>query len=349
MITRFYIALAVQVMLLILGALACFLSSCDLNPRKLSDTDEVKLEWLNEWLEAWQTTSREMLKLPKSEPPIMFFYDSIYVYTTSEVSAPEGELFNGPEYFGMKLPWRRVVHNDTLVIPDGQRVPIQLMTFAAPLEDNRNYFVMAAPDFWQNAGIESKEVGLETLLTGVFLHEFAHVNQLNGIGKRITELETKNKFKVEVSDDIIQEYFAADTAYVNDYNKDVSLLYKAVFSATDEDMKKLTEQGLSMLKKRQSKYLQTENPILVEMDNTFLTMEGVGQYMIVNWLVLPENGNTPFATAVEVARRKRQWWAQDEGLALFLILTRLSKPDWAGEIFSDKPKNIVELIERELP
>jgi hypothetical protein len=330
---------------------SCGLISCK-ESDKASDTsraaDTIKLEWMETWFSAWQNISENVLMLPKAKPPIMFFYDETYVYTTSTISAPSGELFDGPLFFGEKLPWRRAEHRDTLTIPDGQRVPVQLMTFAAPLENGQNFFVMAAPDFWLNAGIESKEVGLEKLLTGVFLHAFAHVRQLNGIGKRITEFEIGNTFKVEVSDDIIQEYFAADTAYVNDYNKEVSLLYKAVFSETEADLKKLTLQGLSMLKKRQLRYLKTENPILVEMDNTFLTMEGTGQYLIVSWLMRPENGKIPFVTAVEAARRKRQWWAQDEGLALFLILTRLNRPDWAGEIFNENPKNIIELLEHEL-
>ncbi|MBL4624431.1 MAG: hypothetical protein JKY42_04755, partial [Flavobacteriales bacterium] len=135
------------------------------NPKKEVIVNNVKLDWLENWFSAWELMSEEVLELPKSTPPIMFFYDDKYVYTTSEISAPNGEPFDGPELLGVKLPWKRELHNDTLTIPDGQRIPILLMTFAAPSEQKNveAFFVMAAPVFWGDAGIESKEVSLDKL------------------------------------------------------------------------------------------------------------------------------------------------------------------------------------------
>jgi len=316
-------------------------------PKELNN-EHVELDWLENWFSAWELMSKEVLGLPKTTPPEMFFYDEKYVYTTSQISAPLGKSFNGPKLFDKKLPWKRQVHNDTLTIPNGQRIPLQLMTFAAPSEQKNveAFFVMAAPIFWKNTGIESNEVSLEKLLTGVFLHEFSHTRQMNGIGSKITEFEKKHTFKYEISDDIIQDYFINDKVYIHKYNKEVNLFYAAYNANTKEELHSLTKQGIDLLKERQKKYLIPENKILVEMDNIFLSMEGLGQYMIVSWLAHPKGGNYPINIAIEATRRKRKWWSQEEGLALFLAFSKMKKPNWEI-MFSSNPIDIVTLIEKE--
>jgi hypothetical protein len=66
----------------------------------------------------------------------------------------------------------------------------------------------------------------------------------------------------------------------------------------------------------------------------------------VAWLVHPEGGKVPLAVAVEGFRRNRKWWSQEEGLAMFLVLDRLSNPDWAVDVFGEKPKYITDLLEQ---
>lgn len=90
-----------------------------------------------------------------------------------------------------------------------------------------------------------------------------------------------------------------------------------------------------------------ENKILVEMDNVFLSMEGIGQYLIVSWLTHPQGGNYPIDIAIEAARRDSKWWSQDEGLALFLVFSKMKNPNWKI-MFSNNPIDIVTLIEKEI-
>jgi len=194
--------------------------------------------------------------------------------------------------------------------------------------------------------VPMRAYSLHNLLTGVFLHEFAHTRQMNGIGSKITEFENNHTFKYEVSDDIIQDYFINDSLYVKEYNKEVNLFYSASNAKTKKEMYDLTKKGINLLKERQKKYLIPENEILTKMDNIFLSMEGLGQYMIVSWLTHPKGGNYPIDIAVKATRRGGKWWSQDEGLALFLILTKMTKPNWKI-MFSDDPIDIIKLLEKE--
>ena len=75
-------------------------------------------------------------------------------------------------------------------------------------------------------------------------------------------------------------------------------------------------------------------------------MEGAGQLLGVLWLTHPEGGNVPVDIAIKGFRRKRNQWSQDEGLGLFLALIKIAPPNWSGEMFSDHPTHIVDLLKK---
>lgn len=308
------------------------------------------LEWLQNWFTAFELVSKEIFQLPAEPAPLMLFFDKTYVYTTSEISAPDADITSGPSLLGEKLTWRKTAHHGQLILPDGQKVPVGLMTFAAPLKNEyrKSFFVMAAPPYWNEAGIESAELGMDKMLTGVFLHEFAHTRQMQGLGIRVDEIDSTQKFDMPLSDDIVQNYYKKDSAYVRSFRAEINSFYEAAFANNDKDARVLAGKALKFLKKRQSKYFTGKRFILKELDNIFLSMEGLGQYSAVAWLTHPQGADMPFEKAVNGFRRKGSQWSQEEGLALFLILNRLSKTDWANDIFGKKPKNIIELLEQAL-
>lgn len=308
------------------------------------------LEWLQTWFAAWELMSKEVFHLPAGPAPLMVFFDKEYVYTTSAVTVPLGDSIDGPALLGESLSWRKAAHNGQLILPDGQKVPVGLMTFAAPLKEgeNKSFFVMAAPPYWKEAGIESDELGLEKLLTGVFLHEFAHTRQMQGIGARVDQVDSTHKFDIPLSDDIVQDIYKKDSVYVKLFRAEVNTFYKAALAKNEKDARVWAGKALTLLKKRQAKYFTGKKAILKELDNIFLSMEGLGQYIAVAWLTDPKAADMPFEKAVNGFRRKRSQWSQEEGLALFLILKRLTKTDWPNDIFGKKPKNIIELLEQAL-
>jgi hypothetical protein len=80
--------------------------------------------WISRWFQAWELTSREILKLPDAPPPNVVFYDSACVYTTSGVTVAGVAAGDGPALQGAKLPWRAAAHHDTLTLPDSSRVAV---------------------------------------------------------------------------------------------------------------------------------------------------------------------------------------------------------------------------------
>lgn len=301
--------------------------------------------WLNNWLSAWELVSNNILKLPKDTIPDMLFFDENFVYTTSSVSAPAGQPFNGPSLFGKKLPWRKASHKGKIILPTGEEVPVGLMSFAAPGKE-KVFFVMGAPAFWQKAGVQSQELGLDKLLTGVFLHEFAHTRQMHGFGKQVDSLERNHKFTdMELTDDIVQNYFKKDSVFERRFRAETGKFYESAAAKDATAAMNTLKLALSLLKARQQYYFTGDKQVLVTLDDIFLSMEGVGQYVAVAWLIHPKGGKLPLATALQGFRRNGRQWSQEEGLATYLALLNVTKINWAEDVFGPNPKTIISLIE----
>lgn len=326
---------------LLLSASLLFTSISNAQPAK-------ETSWLNNWLSAWELVSNNILQLPADTIPDMLFFDENFIYTTSTISAPNGQPFNGPTVFGKKLPWRKAPHTGTITLPNGAEVPVGLMSFAAPGK-RKVFFVMGAPAFWEKAGVQSKELGLDKMLTGVFLHEFAHTRQINGFGKQVDSFEHNYTFKdVELNDDIIQNYFKKDSVYEKLFRQEAAKFYEAALAKDKVTAAIALNEALNMLKSRQRTYFVDDKKILTPLDDIFLSMEGVGQYVAVAWLVHPKGGNLPLDVAMLGFRRNGRQWSQEEGLATFLALLNTTKINWAEDMFGPNPKTIVSLIENHI-
>ncbi len=314
--------------------------------KKTRQTDSVLAETAK-WFAAWETVSRDFYKIDRISPVEFVFFDEKYVYSTSDVSVPDGELIDGPKLFDKKLAWKRAVHNGKLTLPNNQTVPVGLMSFASQLENKNAFFVMPLPEFWKKAGVESKELGLENLVTGVFLHEFSHTQQMQNFGSKISEYERKYKFETELSDDIIQDYFEKDADYNSIFREEVKLFYDA---ATENDKTKaadLIKESIEKLRLRQNKYFISDKAHFREIDDFFLTMEGFGQFTMYLWLTSPQGAKILPEIALKGVRRSGKQWSQEEGLALFLLLNKLSKPKhWARSMFGNKTQSVIELISK---
>ncbi len=303
------------------------------------------LQAVRKWFSAWELVSKEIYNINTLQPVEFVFFDETDVYSTSKTSVPDGEPVSGPNLLNQKLTWKKAIHNGKLTLPDKQVVPVGLMSFASPLAGENSFFVMPLPEFWKNAGVESKELGFENLVTGVFLHEFSHSQQMRNFGKKLSEYEQKHTFSVEFSDDIVQDYFKNDAIYTQHFLEEVKLFYESV---TDKSNIKLT-QAIGLLKKRQQTYFTGEKNIFSELDDFFLTMEGLGQFTMYVWMIHAKGGNVSKENALTGVRRGKKWWSQEQGLALFLVLNNLSKPkQWAKLMFAKEPVSVVELIEKKL-
>lgn len=313
--------------------------------------DPAFVNGLSKWFSAWELVSKDIYHLDSLAPVEFVFFDSQFVYSTSNITVPEGDLVNGPELLDRKFVWKRAVHNDSITLPDKQRVPVGLMSFAAELpgEKNKSFFVMPLPGFWKQAGVTSRELGDDNLVTGVFLHEFSHSQQMQNFGRRITEFEKASDFGIEFSDDIVQHLFGKDSLYTEMFKNENNIFYKAVNVKVSALKGSLIGAGIDAFRSRHNKYFTGKYESLKNIDEFFLTMEGLGQFTMYAWLTHKNGANLPTETAVAGVRRGKNHSSQEEGFALFLILAQFSDPgNWAKQMFGDKTESVITLINQKL-
>ncbi len=310
-----------------------------------ADRDREFYAATKKWFDAWELVSKKIYTINDLQPVHLLFFDDEYVYSTSSLSIPDGTPVKAPAFMNLSLQWKKALHNGTMILPDSSIVSPALMTFASPSPDPDIpvFFVMPLPSFWETAGVASKELELDHLITGVFLHEFSHSQQMQNFGKQISAYEEQYDFDYEMNDNIVQSIFQNNTAYVSLYQKEVDAFYGAVKPA-GADKNKIKE-GLETMRLRKERFFTGKYAALKEIDDFFLTMEGLGQYSMYLWFIHPEGGNLPKEQAIAGVRRNKKWWSQEEGFGLFLVLDQLAPPaTWVKNLFGDRLKNVTTLI-----
>ena len=326
--------------------LACWLTGAGAPAPCLAGGNE--LAAVDPWFDAWELVSAEVYGLDAITPVDFIFFDNHEVYSTSLVTAGNGETVTGPAMLGYRPVWRRASHNGSIRLPDGESVPVGLMSFSAPPHEPgaQAFFVMPLPSFWQQAGVDSDELGLERLLVGVFLHEFSHSQQMRGFGAQITALERRLPFGNELHDDIVQQHFEDDADYTARFRTEITAFYAASQENDAAEKIRLTRDVLSRYRARQDDYFRDDDAVFAELEDFFLSMEGAGQFTMYAWLVHPRGGAAAAEAAIAGIRRGGRWWTQDLGLAMFLLLDDFSPPaEWGPAMFGPSPGNIVDLLE----
>jgi hypothetical protein len=284
--------------------------------------------WVKHALDAWRLARTEKLRVDDGAmAPTIVFYNEAGMFT--------GE--GGP-------PWRGAVHNGVVTLPDGNRVPPQVASFASPYADNtRVFFTMALPSVWQVGGIESGEFGLDNLTTAVLIHEITHTRQFASYTPRMEALDKRYDIGAFLTDDIVQDTFSENAGYVATYEAERDLIYHALAASSDVEARAMTGEALARMRTRQMRYFAGVNEKLIALDDIFLTMEGIAQWAAYSWLVDENGGRFAPDVAVPGMRRGGRQWSQDEGMAIFLLIDRLV-PGWQARAFAAEPATAMQLL-----
>jgi hypothetical protein len=288
--------------------------------------------WIEQAIRNWTFVAREKLRLGPKPLPTMVVIDSRCSY----VSTPPSDG---------AMNWSGIPHSGTITLPDGTSVPLGATAFAKPLDSSdKGFFVISLPSVWRGAGIKS-DIRLEALMNGVLLHELMHAYQFYFANPTLAALTKQYGLAESIGDDSLQEAFKNDDKYVAAYRAERDLLYEAAAAPDDETARRLAREALAHLRSRRAKWFTGDAEKWAPLDEIFLTMEGLGQWVIYQWFIDPRGEGFDHATALREARRGGKYWTQDEGLALFLVVDRLV-PDWQKLAFASKPETAEALLAR---
>ena len=301
-------------------------------PCGLSQTDQ---EWLNEALDAWDRTLATAAETghPSNVQIIIFDEDCTL---TSRTAMTGGEKV-----------WTAEPHDGEVLLPDGNKLPGQIVSFAAPAPGGA-FFVMAAPSIWQAAGVQSAELGLEQLMTAVMIHEAAHVLQFPTYGSRICRLVDLHNLPDDFSDDSIQERFEAEEEFASSIIRETELLLAAAAAADRTDAVQFAAEARSLAQARHDRLFTGELAYLEEAEDVWLTLEGSAQWLGYRWLTDRRGGARSPEEAAKGFGLRGRWWSQRNGFALVAALERLTGAEWKRHAFDDGAKTAGEMLDQAL-
>lgn len=288
--------------------------------------------WIDQAIKNWRIVAREKLLLETTSLPTIVVADARckYVSTSSQNN---------------RIRWPGGAHSGTIKLPDGTSIPMGVTSFSKPIgSSDKGFFFMSLPSVWRTAGIQSG-VGLERLMDGVLMHEMMHAYQFYFVNPLLAALTKQYGLPESIGDDSLQEAFEGDEAYASDYRAERDLLYQAADAPDDATARDLARQALGRMRSRRATWFTGDAAKWAPLDEIFLTMEGLGQWVIYAWFTDPRGHGLDRANALREVRRGGRSWTQDEGLALFLVVDRLL-PGWQKLAFARKPETAEALLNR---
>lgn len=295
-------------------------------------------QWTGEALTAWDRLDRERLRLARPVTPVITLFDQDCAYTLTPDR--RGDFRVGARRYRT----RGMPHDGRIRLPDGNTVPAERLAFASPMSNGEMFFIMALPPLWRADAAERRDPRLLSMV--VFMHEFAHTQQGEGIGERIDALLTRG-LPQDANDDIVQDRFASRPGYRAAWVAERDLFYEAARAPDHRQARERLAAAAQRMGARRARWFTSADAVYAEADDLFLTMEGSGNWAAWTWLVHREGGRMSPAEATAFVRGGGSHWSQDQGLAMMLTLDRLT-PDWPRLAFGPDGVTADELIERAL-
>lgn len=278
------------------------------------------LAWLRQALARWQRAEANDLGLLPARLPIVHAFDDRCAFTIRDANL---DAATGSSHDGKN------------VVIGARTVPIGPISFA----DGSGSFVMSLPSVWRAKGVNGT-FGLERLMDAVLLHEIMHTRQAALASASLDEIERIKPTGVELSDDLIQQRFEHNAAYLADYTRERDLLFAAAAASDNATARRLALRALRQIEQRRARWFAGRDAYLGRVEDVFLTMEGMGQWL--GYKMFVDLGVTRDAALREV-RRGGKYWSQDQGLALILVADRLL-PDWKRRAFDPGRWGAMDLL-----
>lgn len=306
--------------------------------------DETK--WLDGTVRVWRSLRVDSLKLVPARLPWLVLFDEKCVHNINpDVKFVARQDKTDRSYRvlgGERVAIYSTEHLGKIKLPDGQTIPAQLISFAANFDGDRRSFLAAAlPSIWAKAEHLKAEQDLKTLVRSVYVHELTHTYHRNFFA-RLSVLEKGLKDVENFDDDIIQNTFGKDEQFRTAYLKEIALSIKAEQEPDKAKKRQAAKLVLTAMNQRRVQFYVAENAKFAEIEDIFLTMEGVANWAAYRAAIV--DGMTP-ENASRLIRRSGKYWSQEEGISLFLIIDSLM-PKWQKIAFGKKRVSIVDLLER---
>ncbi len=309
------------------------LATTDQPACKMQDSDKT---WLDRTVFAWRHAAINygQFTVPANARVVIGNADCVLISDTALFPA-------------IPVAWTAVNGKGQIPVVEDVVMPLSPVSQAIEV-GGKPYFVMSTPSVWRTFDIPGGKIGLENLMTAVFIHETAHVLQQKSYFAQLDAIAKSHGLPEDFDDDSIQRRFKADDAFAGSMRRETALLFAAAKEPTVARARQRAQQMLSLAKARRSRYFVGNDAYLADVEDIFLTLEGSGQWLGHQWLIDPTGGNVPEADALARFTTDPGFWSQEQGLALFLVVDRLDRGAWKKIAFGDGGRSGIAFLEAAL-
>ena len=340
-------------------------TSCD-----LAEADKL---WIQQALDLWAITRKELLHLPDAPIPWTVFFDRRCAYhLNADATVLPGALplETALSFAGRPLTVHGRRHEDGVWLPSGGRAPIGFVAQASTYRDGgggalRPFYVMALMPIWRTHPERTPDLSDEMLT--VAQHELAHTEQIVALHAKVLDLHRQASLRDgNLDDSTIQRRFQDDGEYVRAFSAERDLLYRAV-AASGRERQALLRDVLRSMRRRQAAFFVGQALRYGEIESLFLALEGTGEWVRYEILkrvtTLPRNAalervdptfrgwrrfrGMSYAQRIDFVRGPRKEWSQEQGLPLAILIDALV-PGWQERMFAPSFPSPYELLEAAL-
>jgi len=293
--------------------------------------------WTQDVLDNWARASRDYLAIDPDPLPRIVLFDSACVWHlgTEASDAPGSDRPDTPLRFaGRPVPVQARPHDGTVMLPNGARIPAEIIAVAMPGSAGQDaFFVLALPQLWRRHPQASQDPHLAIRIPSVALHEMIHTRQMSHLQRRVQAIRQRFDLPARFDDDVVEDRFGDSAEYRRLFVAELELLYDAVSESDRDRCIALASEALSIAQKRRERFFTGNDEVYAELEGLFLNMEGVAEWVRFKSHQADAAWPNGDADIIAFLRGQENSWSQDEGLALVLLLDRMV-PDWKRQIIS---------------
>ena len=290
----------------------------------------------------WEVVRERQLRLPPAPPPRLIVFDRYCVYSFEAGGTGTMRLRAGADTLrGTSRP-----HAGAITLPNGRSIPVGGTAFASLVTgDSLTFLVLALEDVWRrDPAYRAAAEDWPSYLRRSFIHEMTHARQL-AVWVPMLRIAGGRAGLADFDDDIVQQRFDTVAGFRADVLAETTLLYDAAAATSTARRLALARQAVDQISDRRVRVYGGTDAPWARIEQILLDMEGAAQ-----WAAMAHVSNTARLGVLgrrNVVRGSRQYWSQEQGLALYLVLDALV-PDWTARMFSANPPSSLELLQAAL-